>query len=121
METLEQDQQNQIQIKNSESLPLASIFERAVAFVIDLMLWASVSSFVYIISNISRSTLYVILSMSVFTLYVAIFSTGNLKTIGKFLMGIKVIDRKTKQNLTFGRALLRGIGYIINFFTFLDG
>lgn len=96
---------------------LASVFERAIAFVIDFMLWAMVSSSIYKILQTSHTKIYLFLSVLAFVLYVAIFSTGNLKTVGKFLLGLKVIDRKTKQNLTFGKASLRAVGYIINFFT----
>ena len=111
-----QNQQSQIHI-NTSDLPRASVFERAVAFVIDFMLWVTVSSLVYKVINTSHTVIYAILSALVFVLYAAILSTGNLKTVGKFLLGIKVIDRKTKQNLTFGQAFLRAIGYIINIFT----
>ena len=112
-----QNQQSQIHINAPADLPRASVFERVIAFVIDFMLWVTVSSLVYKIVNTSHTTIYGILSVSAFVLYATIFTTGNLKTVGKFLLGIKVIDRKTKQNLTFGQAFLRAIGYIIDFFT----
>ena len=96
---------------------LASVFERAIAFVIDFMLWVTVSSVLYKVLDTTSVKIYVFLSVLSFILYVTIFSTGKLQTVGKFLLGIKVIDRKTKQNLTFGKAFLRALGYIINFFT----
>ena len=113
----EQNQQKQIHISTSNNLPLASIFERAIAFVIDFMLWITVSSTVYKVINTSHTRIYVLFSVLAFVLYVSAFSTGNLKTLGKFLLGIKIIDRKTKQNLTFGRACLRALGYFLSFFT----
>ena len=112
-----QNQQSQIHINTPAGLPCASVFERAIAFVIDFMLWATVSSLAYKIVNTSHTAIYGIFSALAFVLYVAVFTTGNLKTVGKFLLGIKVVDRKTKQNLTFGRAFLRAIGYVIDFFT----
>ena len=107
----------QEQLKQENNYRVASVFERAIAFVIDFMLWVTVSSFLYQIINTSHKIIYAIISVLAFVLYAAIFSTGNLKTVGKFLLGIKVIDRKTKQNLTFKQAFLRAVGYIINFFT----
>lgn len=116
-----QNQQEQIHINTSNDLPLASIFERAIAFSIDFMLWLFVSSFIYRIAHINSPKIYLLFSVLAFILYVAVFSIGNLKTVGKFLMGIKVVDRKTKQNLTFGRAFLRGVGYFISIFTLCLG
>ncbi len=119
METMEPLGQEQIKQENNYNL--ASVFERSIAFVIDLMLWATVSSLIYKTVNTSHTTVYMLVSLSAFVLYAAIFSTGPLKTVGKFLLGIKVINRKTKQNLTFGKAFLRAVGYIINFFTAFIG
>jgi len=104
-----------------KALPLASVFERAIAFVIDLMLWITVSTYIFKILDTFYVKTYFFFSLLAFILYTAVFSTGNLKTVGKFLLGIKVIDRKTKQNLTFRQAFLRGIGYIISMFTFCLG
>ena len=117
MESLAQNQQEQIHINTSDNLPLASIFERAIAFVIDFMLWVTLSSFLYKIVKIPSVKTYLLFSISAFMLYVAIFSTGKLQTVGKFLLGIKVINRKTKQNLDFGHAFLRAIGYFLSLFT----
>lgn len=115
METMEP--LGQEQIKQESNYNLASVFERAIAFIIDLMLWATVSSLIYQIIGIQSVKIYSAFSLLAFVLYVTIFTVGPLKTVGKFLLGIKVIDRKTKQNLGFGHAFLRAIGYIINIFT----
>ncbi len=117
MESLEQNQQSKININTSNDLPLASIFERVVAFVIDVMLWFTISTWVYQTLQPQSVKIYFVLSLLSFILYETIFSTGQLKTIGKFLLGIKVIDRHTKQNLSFGHSFLRAIGYILSIFT----
>ena len=129
MEPLTQNQQEQVpsvyqqsQVQNDiKTLPLASIFERAIAFVLDITLWLTISSLVYAhIGSVPLQT-YFIYSLSAFVLYVTIFSTGKLRTIGKFLLGIKVINRKTKGNLSLVRAFLRAIGYVISIFTIFIG
>lgn len=111
----------QEQIQQENNYNLASIFERAIAFVIDFMLWVTLSSLTYKIINPSSQKTYLVLSVLAFILYMTIFTTGNLKTVGKFLLGIKVINRKTKQNLTFWQAFLRAVGYFINIFTLCLG
>lgn len=121
MEPLAENQQEQMQIKTSHDLPLASVFERAIAFVIDFMLWVTLSSLIYKATQISSVKTYLLFSILAFIFYITIFSTGKLQTLGKFLLGIKVINRKTKQNLDLGHAFLRAIGYIVNFFTIFLG
>lgn len=109
-------QQGQLKQENNSN-NLASIFERTIAFVIDVMLWLTVSSFIYKIMHLSSTRTYLFFSVLAFILYVTVFSIGPLKTIGKFLLGIKVINRHTKQNLGFGRAFSRAIGYLLSFCT----
>lgn len=110
MEPLAQEQQTQ-------ELNLASVFERTIAFMVDFLLWITVSSFIYKALHISSTKIYLAFSVLAFILYVTIFTMGSLKTVGKFLLGIKVIDRKTKQNLGFGKSFIRVIGYFLSFFT----
>lgn len=117
MEPLQQEQLKQ----ENNSVNIASIFERAIAFVIDIMLWLTVSTWVYSTVQPHSVKIYFVLSLLAFVLYETIFTAGKLKTIGKFLLGIKVIDRHTKQNLDFGHAFLRAIGYILSIFTFFLG
>ena len=50
-------------------------------------------------------------------MYCGFFTTDGRQTLGKFLVGIKVIDRKTGESLTFNKALLRGAVYFVNLFT----
>lgn len=100
---------------------LATIFERAIAFVMDLMICLVVLTVIYKIVGTPSITIYLIFVILFFVLYTTILTTGKLQTIGKFLLGIKVIDRKTKQNLTFSKAFLRAIGYVINLFTAFIG
>ena len=113
-QTTQQQQENKMQ-----NFPVATVFERAIAFIIDLMLWLIFSSFLYRIlyKDFSPSSTYPVITFSVFIAYLTIFTTGKLQTLGKFLLGIKVINRQTKEPLTIVRSFLRALGYFISFAT----
>ncbi len=107
---------------------LASIFERAVAFAIDMLgLFLSIYIAGYILINkigiFSSSNYWILLILmyGLFILYCGFFTSGGRRTLGKFLVGIKVIDRKTGGDLTFGKATLRGAMYFVNLFTAFAG
>ncbi len=119
METLSAQPQTQTQENQTQDFQLATVFERAIAFIIDFMLWILVSSYIYKFFNtgLTFSTTYSIIAVSIFVAYLTIFTTGRLQTVGKFLLGIKVINRKTKQPLNLLHSFLRAIGYIVNIFT----
>ncbi len=118
-----QEQQVKIQDSAVKDFPLASVFERAIAFLIDFMLWLFVSSFLYGLLDISFNSTnsYFIICIFVFVLYETVFTAGKFQTIGKFLLGIKVIDRRTKQNLNLWQSFLRAIGYLISILTLCLG
>lgn len=109
-----------IKTEEDNTLPTASVFERAIAFIIDVMLWFFISTLLYKLLGLSSTTGYLLISLTLFVLYLTICNAGK-QTIGKFLLGIKVIDRKTKGNLTIGRSFLRAIGYIISTATVFIG
>jgi len=116
---METPTQLQSQDNNTQDFPLASIFERAIAFLIDFMLWIMLSSYIYRFfdTGFSFSSTYTIVTVSVFVLYLTIFNTGRFQTLGKFLLGIKVINRKTKQNLDLLHSFFRALGYLVNLLT----
>lgn len=107
---------------------LASIFERAVAWLFDLLMFASVylwTSYVMIMKLdwITTPTQNVVIYISfniLFILYCSVLSSGGRQTLGKFLIGIKVTD-KDGQDLSFAKALIRSIGYYIDICTFFAG
>jgi len=106
-----------IKTEGDNTLPTASVFERAVAFIIDLMLWVIISTSVYKFVGSNSASTYAIISVILFFAYLTIGNTGKLQTIGKFLMGIKVINRKTKGNISILSSFLRVLGYILSFAT----
>ena len=110
-----------IQTEEDKALPTASVFERVIAFLTDIMLWMTVSTTLYRLFNLTNSTAYAVLSLILFLLYITVCNTGKLQTLGKFLLGIKVINRKTKGNITFAQSFLRAIGYLVSVATFFIG
>lgn len=102
----------------------ATIFERMVALAIDfLSLYLVIYIACYILITkmgiLSGSKYWVVLILfyGLFILYCGFFTTGGRQTLGKFLVGIKVVDRKTGDSLTFNKALLRAAMYFVNLFT----
>jgi len=49
-----------------------------------------------------------------FVLYEAVFSCGNRSTLGKKLVGIGVVRQDLEGPISFGRALVRAVGYYIS-------
>lgn len=117
METV--SSQVQTQENKVQDFTLATVFERAIAFMIDFMLWILLSSYLYKFfdNGLTFSNTYSIVSVLIFVAYLTLLNTGKLQTIGKFLLGIKVINRKTKQNLDLLHSFLRALGYIASILT----
>lgn len=103
-----------IKTEEDNTLPTASVFERAVAFIVDVMLWVTISTTIYKLCGFSINSNYALISVILFIVYLTIGNAGKLQTIGKFLLGIKVINRKTKENLSVIRSFLRAIGYLVS-------
>lgn len=104
------------------SLPVATIFERLFAFLVDYLPVTFIISGVtwFVFSTFPeaglRESVYIVLFFhGLFILYSAFFSSGGRKTLGKFLLGIRVV-RADGGNLSFGRALWRSFGYYIDMF-----
>lgn len=49
-----------------------------------------------------------------FILYETIFTSGGRNTLGKFLVGIRVVDKNTGEPLGLFRAFVRAIGYYVS-------
>jgi len=110
-----------LQTEEDTTLLTATVFERAIAFIIDVMLWMIISTFLYRLLGFTSNAVYALLSILLFLAYLTLCNTGKMQTIGKFLIGIKVINRKTKENLTIAKSLLRAVGYLISTMTAFIG
>ena len=107
----------------------ASVFERAVALLFDVLMFASVylwSSYVLIMKLdwITTPTQNVVIYISfniLFILYCSVLSSGGRQTLGKFLIGIKVVSKEGQVPLSFVKAFIRTLGYYAGFMTFFGG
>lgn len=107
----------------------ASVFERAVALLFDVLMFASVylwSSYVLImkldwITTPKQNVVIYIFFNILFILYCSVLSSGGRQTLGKFLIGIKVISKDGQTPLSFVKAFIRTLGYYVGFVTFFVG
>lgn len=100
--------------------PLASVFERFFAFVIDYApVLVLLQAGFWVLLNLTGSELNLTAGLglffaahALFVLYEVIFTSGGRRTLGKFLLGIRVVS-KNGANLSFFGAFMRVIGYYI--------
>ncbi|WP_428898451.1 putative membrane protein YckC [Parelusimicrobium proximum] len=107
---------------------IASVFDRVLAFLIDyapfflatpLPLWFmdSVMDRIFTYKDLVFALLIV---HGCFIAYVTIFNSGGRRTLGKFLLNLRVLDREGKPLSVF-KSFLRAIGYYVGFATFFAG
>lgn len=98
----------------------AGVAERFVALLID---WSIISipyqllaAFVINCIRPSLEIIYVIFGCMVipFILYETIFGSGGRNTLGKMLVGIRVVNIQTGEPLSLCRAFVRAVGYFIS-------
>jgi uncharacterized RDD family membrane protein YckC len=99
----------------------ASLKKRMEAFLLDILTWVSV---LYAFDQIYENRYFVPGSwIGVFAMVgLNMFLMTRSTTLGKFILDLKVVNRKTGQNLTFFRMLFREtIGKFISTAIFLIG
>ncbi|MDR1684096.1 MAG: RDD family protein [Elusimicrobiota bacterium] len=123
------------QFLNAASAPLqeeaqpASVFERAIAFIIDWLLIVTLCVWPYFIlmrfgnwyPSAAQLSVLGFLPAVLFVSYSAVFASGGRRTLGKYLLGLKVVKRGTAEPLGFLKAALRGVGYLLSMGTFFLG
>jgi uncharacterized RDD family membrane protein YckC len=85
--------------------------ERLVAYIIDLIIL--VIPFI-IISLLLPTVLYIIVALVIGVGYFVYFWTSSGQTIGKMVMGLKVVSAESGELLDPGTAVLRYVGYIVS-------
>lgn len=113
--------------EKNEDIVLASFFERVVAFILDLAffnLFIFVVAFGIIKFNLISS--YEGLKIFTYSAYLLLFTyfvyfTARGKTLGKFLVGIEVINKNEETYLTFKQSFFRTLGYLLDLFTLFGG
>lgn len=113
--------------EQTEELVCASLFERIVAFIIDitvfniaLLILAFILIKIGLIGTQGVFNAFIYLSYILLFVYFVYF-TKKGKTLGKMLVGIEVINKDGENNLTFKQSLFRTLGYLVNVFTLFGG
>lgn len=114
---------NSVQHKE-EVFELAGFNERFLAYLIDTFPFVFLNYYTlalaiknnYVVYSNSLATKWKIFWILIFIIYEVIFTSGGRVTIGKKLLGIRVIH-KNGSNLSIFNAFIRVIGYFISSFT----
>ena len=115
-----EEQSSEEQQMGKQGPSVASITERFIALLIDCALTLGIFTLLLFLHSgkilVTTGQLYLLISALtvLFVLYMAVFSCGGRSTLGKKLVGIRVVDKDTAESLSFVRALLRSIGYYVS-------
>jgi len=116
------------EIKDEKEFIIAGFNERFLAYLIDTLPFVFLNYYTltlaikngFITYSSSIETKWKIIWSIIFIIYETIFTSGGRRTIGKKILGIKVIS-KDGNNLSLSKAFIRAIGYFISSFTFNIG
>jgi uncharacterized RDD family membrane protein YckC len=116
------------EIKEEKEFVIAGFNERFLAYLIDTLPFVFLSYYTltlaikngFITYSSSIETKWKIIWSIIFIIYETIFTSGGRRTIGKKILGLKVIS-KDGNNLSLSKAFIRAIGYFISSFTFNIG
>ena len=108
---------------------IAYVFERAIAFLVDSLLFFSVylwSLYLLVrgglwLPTTTQERLYALFFFVLFVLYSGFFSSGRRNTLGKALIGLKVVNKDSYEPLSFSKGVIRGFGYALGVITFFAG
>ncbi|MGB2578841.1 putative RDD family membrane protein YckC [Elusimicrobium simillimum] len=111
-----------------QEVTIAPISERIVAFVLDIFPFYIVPllTFLFLTNFTSYAFTSATLSLlflgplALFFFYAAIFNSGGRVTLGKWLMGIKVVSAK-EGNINIVKGIIRAVGYYAGFFFWFAG
>jgi len=100
--------------------PRATFGQRLGAYLIDIVVTNVV---VYILTSFMKSGgASLLLSFLISLGYFAVFEgSGSGQTVGKLLLGIRVVDFETGSHISYGRAFARNIGRWLSGLVFLLG
>jgi uncharacterized RDD family membrane protein YckC len=99
--------------------PRARFGQRVGAYLIDIVL---VNFVVFVLSFLVQAAAGLLLSLAVGLGYFAVFEgSGSGQTVGKRLLGIRVVDFESGTPITYGRAFVRAAGRYLSGLVFLLG
>ena len=87
--------------------PRANFFQRAGAYIVDLILVGIVAVILYLILDVTGYLIAIALSIAYFIYFEG---SASGQTIGKRVLGIRVVDYGSGGPLGYGKAFLRYIG-----------
>ena len=99
-------------VSSGPSGPRASFGRRLAAFLVDLVVLAVIGWIIRLIIGQNAGSAVSILVGLVYTAYLGGSPSGQ--TVGKKLLGIRIIDFNTGGPIGFGRGALRYVGQIIS-------
>jgi uncharacterized RDD family membrane protein YckC len=115
-------------LEEEKQIEAASAFERIIAASLDAALFFSVWfwTFYYILKTTVyveplKRNIYFLFFAALFLLYCAFLNANGRQTLGKFLLGIKVVSKTGEGRVCLARGLLRACAYVVNFFTMFLG
>jgi uncharacterized RDD family membrane protein YckC len=111
---------NELQELGGGVRPRATFGQRLGAYVVDVIL-VNVASYLFsAFIHGAGSALFV--GFAIVVGYFALFEgSGSGQTIGKRMLGIRVVDFETGAEITYGRALARTIGRLVSGFALFLG
>jgi len=128
MQEFEKGLENLKDATKEEEFIIAGFNERFLAYLIDTLPFVFLNYYTltlaikngFITYSSSIETKWKIIWSIIFIIYETIFTSGGRRTIGKKILGLKVIS-KDGNNLSLSKAFIRAIGYFISSFTFNIG
>lgn len=115
------------ELNENQDLVIASFFERVVAFIIDIFLinlvlfiFGFITIKINLITSINGLKILGYFAYTLIFLYFTFFNKRG-KTLGKFLVGIEVINKDEEKPLTLKQSCFRTIGYVLDVFTLFGG
>jgi uncharacterized RDD family membrane protein YckC len=120
---INQELYSTIDFKKEEEYVIAGFNERFLAYLIDTLPFVFLNYYTltlairngYVSYSSSIETKWKIIWATVFIIYETVFTSGGRRTLGKKIMGIRVISKDGK-NLNVFRAFIRAIGYFLSSF-----
>ncbi len=114
--------------EEQQEIQIASVFERAIALILDLLLFFSAWFWSYYLIIQSgnyiagwQAELYYWFFILFFVIYATWFTANGRSTLGKFLLGIKVVDKNNYGKIALPRSLMRALSYYLCLLTGFAG
>ena len=115
-----QEPSQQETVSVDEQPAVASVAERLIALLIDVgiifIIYCVFLAILFRIKQFELETVWILMACGnlVFIFYETVWNSGGRNTLGRTLIGIRVVNRQTNEPLGIGRAFVRAVGYYIS-------